>query len=53
MRTPTSAAPGSALIPLALKVPVDKLAAGSYVLELSVQDIAGNKTKRTAPFEVQ
>jgi VWFA-related protein len=52
MRTPTSAAPGSALIPLALKVPVDKLAAGSYVLELSVQDIAGNKTKRTAPFEV-
>jgi VWFA-related protein len=53
MRTPTSAAPGSALIPLALKVPVDKLAAGAYVLELNVQDVAGNKTKRTAEFEVQ
>ena len=53
LKTPTSAAPGSALIPLALKVPVDKLAAGSYVLELNVQDIAGNKTKRTAEFEVQ
>jgi hypothetical protein len=53
LKTPTSAAPGSALIPLALKVPVDKLAVGSYVLELNVQDIAGNKTKRTAEFEVQ
>jgi VWFA-related protein len=53
MRTPTSASPGSALIPLALKVPVDKLAAGTYVVELNVQDIAGNKTKRTAEFDVQ
>lgn len=53
MKTPTNASPGSALIPVVLKVPVDKLEAGSYILELDAQDGAGNKTKRTAPFEVQ
>jgi hypothetical protein len=46
--------PGSPVVPLALRVPVEKLGAGSYRLELQAVDTAGNLTKiRTADFELQ
>jgi hypothetical protein len=53
IRTPPSTTAGNALIPLVLKMPLDKLEAGSYIVELSAVDGAGGKAKRTAPFEVQ
>jgi hypothetical protein len=45
---------GSPLVPMALKIPVDKLDPGSYRLELRAMDSAGNKTKmRSADFTVE
>ena len=40
-------------LPMGLKVPLDALAPGSYQLELTAMDNAGNGVKRTAKFEVQ
>lgn len=46
--------PGSPVVPLALRIPIEKLAAGSYRLELQAADTAGNQTKiRTADFELE
>jgi VWFA-related protein len=46
-------AAGHAVLPLGLKVPVDKLDAGSYRLELRALDSAGNKSPvRVADFVV-
>ncbi|MGB7555853.1 MAG: VWA domain-containing protein [Candidatus Korobacteraceae bacterium] len=45
---------GSALVPLGLILPVDKLPPGSYRLELKAVDSAGNVSQpRTADFEVE
>ena len=45
---------GNALVPLGLKLPVDKLPPGSYQLVLKAVDSAGNVSQtRTADFEVQ
>ncbi|HXF11780.1 MAG TPA: hypothetical protein VN517_01405, partial [Terriglobales bacterium] len=44
---------GRAVLPLGLKVPVDKLDAGSYRLELRALDSLGNKSPiRAADFVV-
>ncbi len=53
MRATETLQAGNPVIPLALKVLVDKLAAGPYVLELQSIDSAGSKAKRTAKFEVE
>ena len=46
--------PGSPVVPLALRIPTEKLNAGSYRLELQAVDTAGNLTKiRTTDFELQ
>ena len=46
--------PGSPVIPLALRLPLDKLDPGSYVLALRAVDTAGNQTKlRETGFELQ
>jgi hypothetical protein len=46
-------AAGHSVLPLGLKVPVDKLEAGSYRLELRALDSAGNKSPiRAADFVV-
>src|SRR5271165_6278501 len=48
------AKPGSPLVPVGLKLPVNELPPGSYRLELRAVDSAGNVTQpRTADFEVQ
>jgi len=45
--------PGNPVIPIGLKVPVDKLAVGSYRLELHALDSAGNNSVvRSSEFEV-
>ncbi len=45
---------GNALVPVGLKLPVDTLPPGSYRLELTAMDSAGNTSPpRTADFEVQ
>jgi VWFA-related protein len=45
--------PGNPVVPLGLKVPVDKLDPGSYRLELHALDSAGNSsTVRSSEFEV-
>ncbi|MGO9519141.1 MAG: hypothetical protein ACLPND_19080, partial [Candidatus Korobacteraceae bacterium] len=45
---------GSPLVPVGLKLPVGELPPGSYRLELTAIDTAGNVTpSRTADFEVQ
>jgi VWFA-related protein len=44
---------GNPLVPMAVKVPADKLAPGSYRLELRAMDSAGNRTRlRAADFAV-
>ncbi len=48
------AKPGNALVPVGLKLPVDTLPPGSYQLQLTAMDTAGNTSQvRTADFEVQ
>ncbi len=48
------AKPGNALVPVGLKLPVGDLPPGSYRLELTALDTAGNTSQpRTADFEVQ
>jgi hypothetical protein len=50
----TSAKAGNPVIPLGLKIPVDKLPPGAYRAELKAMDSAGNSTKaRTVEFEVE
>lgn len=44
---------GNAVIPLAEKMPVSKLDPGSYQLEVTAADSAGNKAKRTTDFDIQ
>jgi hypothetical protein len=45
---------GSPVVPLALRIPLEKLSAGSYRLEVQAADTAGNLTKiRTTDFELQ
>ena len=51
MRAATT--PGNPLIPLGIKLLVDKLAPGPYLAEFSAQDSAGNSIRRFAPFEVR
>lgn len=43
----------SPVIRLAERMPVDKIAPGSYVLELTAQDTANEFAKRTADFEMK
>lgn len=46
--------PGNPVVPVGLMLPVDKLAAGSYRVEVIALDSAGNKAQpRTVDFEVQ
>jgi len=46
--------PGSAVVPLGIKVPVATLNPGSYRVELRALDSVGNSAKpRTADFEVE
>jgi hypothetical protein len=40
-------------VPIALKVPVDKLDAGTYKLEVTVLDSAGKSVKRTTSLTVE
>ena len=42
--------PGSPVIRLAERMPVDKIDPGSYVLELTAEDSANKFAKRTADF---
>ena len=50
----SDAKPGSSLVPVGLKLPVNELPPGSYRLELRAVDSSGNVTQtRTADFEVQ
>ncbi|MGH9591970.1 MAG: hypothetical protein ACRD5L_02685, partial [Bryobacteraceae bacterium] len=44
---------GSGAAPLALRIPIAKLAAGSYVLEVQAVSTAGKVVKRTADFEIE
>jgi VWFA-related protein len=48
-----SITPGNSLIPLGLKLLVDKLEAGKYFAELTAQDSAGNSVRRYEKFEVR
>jgi hypothetical protein len=49
-----SAKPGNPVIPLGIRIPMDKLPPGSYRAEIKAMDSAGNTTKqRTAEFEVE
>jgi VWFA-related protein len=48
-----SAKAGNPVIPLGMRIPVDKLSPGSYRAEIKAMDSAGNTTKeRTAEFEI-
>ena len=50
----SSAKPGNPVIPLGIRIPMDKLPPGSYRAEIKAIDSAGNTTKqRTAEFEVE
>jgi VWFA-related protein len=53
MRLDVSGDPGSPVIPMALKMPVQSLPPGSYVLELTAADTANRMAKRTADFEMK
>jgi len=44
---------GNPVIPIGEKMPVNGLAPGSYVLELSAVDTAGQQTKRSADFDLE
>jgi len=45
--------PGSTVIPVALKLPLDKLNPGGYRAEVKAVDSAGNSTARATDFEVE
>ena len=53
MRVALPASAGNPVIPLAEKMPVTSLAPGSYQLELTALDSAGQGMKRTADFEIR
>jgi hypothetical protein len=55
VREPSSAIrPGNPVVPLALKLPLENLAPGSYRIELHAMDSVGNAAPpRTVDFEVQ
>jgi VWFA-related protein len=53
MRLDVPTIAGSPVIPVALKMPVQSLAPGSYVLELTAADTANRIAKRTADFEMK
>jgi len=53
MRLDVSGNAGNLVIPVALKAPVQALAAGSYTLELTAADTADQIAKRTADFEMK
>jgi hypothetical protein len=40
-------------IPVALKIPLQALAAGSYLLELTAADTANNRARRTVDFDLK
>jgi len=44
---------GNPTVPIALKVPVDKLDAGTYKLEVSVVDSAGKSVKKTTSLTIE
>jgi VWFA-related protein len=44
---------GSGMVPLAMKIPIAELAAGSYVLEVRAMDASGKAVKRTSDFEIE
>jgi hypothetical protein len=44
---------GNPTVPFALKVPVDKLDAGAYKLEVTVADSAGKSVKKTASLTIE
>lgn len=44
---------GNPVIPLGLRVPIDKLVAGEYNLELIAADTAGGKVTRITPFDIE
>ena len=52
LRAEDTLKPGNPVIPVAVKVPVDQLAPGSYQAEFTSTDSAGRTFKRTADFEV-
>jgi hypothetical protein len=45
--------PGNPVIPVGEKLPVDNLGPGSYVLELSAVDTAGENVKRSIDFDLE
>jgi VWFA-related protein len=53
MRLDVSGNAGNPVIPVALKMPVQSLAPGSYVLELTAADTANQIARRTADFEMK
>jgi hypothetical protein len=53
MRLDPAPPPGNSVIPLAERMPVSKLGPGSYQLEVTVADSAGQTAKRTADFDIQ
>ncbi len=44
---------GNPTVPIALKVPIDKLDAGTYKLEVTVLDSANKSVKKAATFTVE
>jgi len=52
--TQSSIREGNPVIPVGVKLPVDKLGPGSYRVELKAVDSAGNSSQpRTADFDVE
>ncbi len=53
MNTESYSQPGNAVIPVALRLPLDKLEPGSYTSEFKAIDAAGNASvTRTVDFDV-
>jgi VWFA-related protein len=50
---PPQGSTGKTLVPAAAKLPLDALSPGSYQLEVTAADSAGQQVKRTAEFEVR
>jgi VWFA-related protein len=53
MRLDVPTNPGDPVIPAALKVPIQGLAPGLYILELTAADTADQLARRTADFEIR
>lgn len=47
------ARPGSPVMPVALKLPLDKLEAGDYICELTGADVLGGQGRRVANFTIE